>query len=145
MIIDIILDRKNHKYYDYNSFKDIYDYATNFGFNKLASACDCGNNKDVATQLVEYLKNNDYVSDNEESKKLINWVKRQKWVLEKQEPIASDGYVGIFSLDCMNDKIKTTLSKKWLKLHYNTKGEAYFKSKGSRYYLKDFVLFDLEV
>lgn len=82
MIIDKILDRKESDSYNWYDFKDIYDYAVGFGFDKLARACDLGNNEDVAEALVEYMIENDYVSDNEASKELIDWVRNQQWVVE---------------------------------------------------------------
>ena len=81
MIIDKIWDRKERNFYNWYDFKDIYDYAVDFGFEKLARACDLGNNEDVAEALVEYMIKNDYVADNEASKELINWVRNQQWVI----------------------------------------------------------------
>lgn len=81
MIIDKIWDRKERNFYNWYDFKDIYDYAVDFGFEKLARACDLGNNEDVAEALVQYMIENNYVSDNEASKELINWVKTQQWVV----------------------------------------------------------------
>lgn len=82
MIIDKIFDRKETNSYNWYDFKDIYDYATDSGFEQLARACDMGSNEDVAKELVNYLKNNDYVSDNQASKELIEWVLNQQWVVE---------------------------------------------------------------
>lgn len=82
MIIDKIFDRKESNYYNWYDFKDIYEYATDFGFENLARACDSGNNEDVVRELVNYLKDNGYVSDNKESLELIDWVKNQQWVIE---------------------------------------------------------------
>ncbi len=81
MVIDKILDRKESNFYNWYDFKDIYDNAIDFGFEKLARACDLGNNEDVAEALVEYMIENDYVSDNEASKELIDWVRNQQWVV----------------------------------------------------------------
>jgi hypothetical protein len=82
MIIDKIWDRKDSGYYDWYDFEDIYNYATSFGFEELARACDLGKNEDVVLHLVNYMKENGYVSDNEKSMELIKWVEQQQWVIE---------------------------------------------------------------
>lgn len=57
MIIDIILDRREGaiNYVPATHLKAIYDYATFFHMNNLATAVDSGNEDDVKAALMDYV------------------------------------------------------------------------------------------
>lgn len=74
MIIDAILDRKDGIPYTRESMKYIYDSATTFNFDYVASAFDMGTNEDCQKALAKYIDENNY---NESIKDYIyskNWI-----------------------------------------------------------------------
>ena len=81
MIIDVILDRrayeredKNFGWYDERQFRDLYDYATSFGFDYLASAIDGGTEKDVKTALCRYIDENGYRPSIKRYVRSVEWI-----------------------------------------------------------------------
>ena len=74
MIIDVILDRMDGYYYGKEQARAIYDYATFFHMEELASALDGGNNEEVTEALCKYIDDNEYNPQVKEYIRSVEWV-----------------------------------------------------------------------
>ena len=80
MVIDVILDRRaferdgNFTWYTEDKVGDLYEYATFFGFDNLASALDGGGEEDVKDALCEYIESQDYNPEIKDYIRSVRWL-----------------------------------------------------------------------
>lgn len=94
MIIDIILDRREGaiNYVPATHLKAIYDYATFFHMNNLASAVDSGNEDDVKAALMDYVISGGCNPDihHHNFLDLCLFIKAVRWTEEDDAPAPQD-------------------------------------------------------
>lgn len=93
MIIDIILDRREGaiNYVPATHLKAIYDYATFFHMNNLATAVDSGNEDDVKAALMDYVISGGCNPDihHHNFLDLCLFIKAVRWTEEDDAPTAA--------------------------------------------------------
>lgn len=83
MLIDTILDRRaayndgfaDSDIYGYEQFRDMYEYATFFGLDYLASAIDGGTEDDIRRALCRYI-------DEGYNPSIKDFIGKVNWVVE---------------------------------------------------------------
>jgi uncharacterized metal-binding protein len=75
MVIDLILDRKDGKEYDKNTFfKEVLEYSKDGNFYDISNAFGMGSEKDVKNALCDYIDRNEY------NPAIKAFIKQSKWL-----------------------------------------------------------------
>lgn len=77
MVIDLILDRKDGKEYNFKEFfENVFKYGKTFQNYSLINAFAMGNEKDIKKALCDYIIYNDY------NQNICDYIKSVKWIIK---------------------------------------------------------------